>query len=107
MAMNVFEKELTKFFRSYAEVTFLDLKRSFPNHFDKVKGKEMRKGKKLVWKGLSLEMEESLKKLMKEKAVKLVDVPEDRYVLEGYDIKDKNWAPMAFVFKKELLDHAI
>lgn len=104
--MNSLEKELIKFFRSYAEVSFVDLKRSFPNHFDKLNGKDLRKNKKLAWKGLSPEMAESLNKLLNAGAVELIDAPLKRYSLEGYDIKDKNWAPLAFVFRKEIPNHA-
>lgn len=105
--MNSLEKELTKFFRSYAEVSFVDLKRSFPNHFDKLNGKEIKAGKKLAWKGLSPEMAGSLEKLLSAGVVELIEVPEKKYTLEGYKVKEKGWAPMAFVFKKELLNHAI
>jgi hypothetical protein len=105
--MNHLEKELIRFFRSYAEVTFVDLKRSFPNHFDKRPGEDFKNGAKLVWRGLSTEMAESLRKLLREGAVELVEIPEQRYNLEGYEIKEKEWVPMAFVFRKELLDHAI
>lgn len=101
------EKELVKFFRSYAEVSFIDLKRSFPNHFDKLKGKDLKKGKKLAWKGLSPEMADSLSKLLSFGVVELIDVPLKKYTLEGYEIKEKDWSPMAFVFKKELPNHAI
>ncbi|MFQ5814960.1 MAG: hypothetical protein ACE5G7_00495 [Candidatus Hydrothermarchaeaceae archaeon] len=105
--MNHLEKELAKFFRSYAEVTFVDLKRSFPNHFDKRPGKDVRKNKKLAWKGLSSEMADSLNKLLREGVVELVEIPEKRYSLEGYEIKEKNWVPMALAFRREILDHAI
>ncbi len=107
MATNRLEKELVKFFRSYGEVTFPDIQRSFPNYFNKKKGKSFKKGKALAWKGLSKDMAESLVKLQREGVLESYEVPKRRYTLEGYELKEKGWVPLAFIFQKELLDHAI
>jgi len=107
MATNRLEKDLVKFISSYRDVTFPDLQRSFPNYFNKKKGKNFHKGKKLAWKGLSPDMAESLVKLQREGILKSIETKKERYTLEGYEIKQKSWVPLAFVFQKELPDHGI
>ncbi len=97
--LNHLEKQLMEYFRSYREVSFVGLKRRFPNHFDKSPGRKITKGKDLLWTGVSSEMADSLKKLMKARALKVVKVPKRRYVLEGYDLRDKKWLPAALVYR--------
>ncbi len=107
MSLNHLEKELMKFFRSYKEVTFIDLKRMFPNHFDKLAGRELRWGEKLLWKELSPEMHDSLKKLLDAKAVEVVEKPARHYSLEGHGLQEKDWMPASLQYRREIMDHAI
>ncbi len=51
--LNHLEKQLMEYFRSYREVSFVGLKRRFPNHFDKSPGRKITKGKDLLWTGVS------------------------------------------------------
>ncbi len=107
MGLNHLEKELVRFLRSYREVTFIDLKRRFPNHFDKLPGKELRWNEKLLWKGLSPEIHDSLAKLLSAKAVEVISKPARHYSLEGHGLQEKDWLPAALQYRKEILDHAI